>query len=97
MALITVSNAHGARRGDRNESRRGTAQLGPRPRFLVGDMTDSPLKREMQACAARLPVDDFTQAAYAQKNGNNGLSLPDLRQRNPVHRELLALAQGQRG
>jgi glycerophosphoryl diester phosphodiesterase len=30
-----------------------SAQLGPRPFFLVDDMTDSALKSELQACAAR--------------------------------------------
>ncbi len=30
-----------------------SAQLGPRPFFLVDDMTDSTLKTELQACAAR--------------------------------------------
>ncbi|MEO7405272.1 MAG: glycerophosphodiester phosphodiesterase family protein, partial [Burkholderiales bacterium] len=35
---------------ERNPS---TVQLGPRPFFLVDDMTDGPLKRELQACATR--------------------------------------------
>ena len=30
-----------------------SVQLGPRPFFLVDDMTEGPLKRELQACAAR--------------------------------------------
>ena len=30
-----------------------SVQLGPRPFFLVEDMSDGPLKRELQACAAR--------------------------------------------
>jgi len=30
-------------------------QLGPRPYFLVDDMSDGPLKRKLQACAARTP------------------------------------------
>lgn len=29
-------------------------QLGPRPYFLVDDMSDGPLQRELQACAARM-------------------------------------------
>lgn len=32
------------------------AQLGPRPFFLVEDMADGPLKRELQACAANTSV-----------------------------------------
>lgn len=40
---------------DRNNGpdRNASVQLGPRPYFLVEDMVDSPLKRELQACAAR--------------------------------------------
>lgn len=40
-----------------------SAQLGPRPFFLVQDMEDSPLKRHLQACAARTKtfrVSDFS-------------------------------------
>lgn len=32
--------------------RKASAQLGPRPFFLVNDMSESPLKHELQACAA---------------------------------------------
>jgi glycerophosphoryl diester phosphodiesterase len=34
-------------------AKRAVAQLGPRPFFLVEDMTESPLKTELQACAAK--------------------------------------------
>ncbi len=48
--LPTLAQAHGEHDGhDRNAS----VQLGPRPFFLVEDMKESPLKRELQACAAR--------------------------------------------
>ena len=39
--------------GGRGEGRNLTVQLGPRPFFLVNDMTDSALKSELQACAAQ--------------------------------------------
>jgi glycerophosphoryl diester phosphodiesterase len=45
-----------AERPDANEARpvqRGAVQLGPRPYFLVGDMLDSPLKQQLQACTGR--------------------------------------------
>jgi glycerophosphoryl diester phosphodiesterase len=38
---------------DDGHARQLNTQLGPRPYFLVDDMSDSPLKRELQACAAR--------------------------------------------
>ena len=52
-ALATAhSDADDHSRGDRGEGRNAsTVQLGPRPFFLVGDMTDSALKRDLQACA----------------------------------------------
>ncbi len=39
--------------GDARRGRSAAVQLGPRPFFLVQDMLDSPLKRELQACAQR--------------------------------------------
>lgn len=37
---------------DRNEARRGLkVQLGPRPYFLVDDMSPSPLKKKLQSCS----------------------------------------------
>ena len=42
-------------RGQRVDARNVGVQLGPRPFFLVNDMTDSPLKRTPQACASRRP------------------------------------------
>jgi len=37
---------------DNGNGKRATMQLGPRPFFLVDNMSDSPLKRSLQACAA---------------------------------------------
>jgi glycerophosphoryl diester phosphodiesterase len=41
---------------DRSERERSPVQLGPRPFFLVEDMSDGPLKRRLQACSARTTV-----------------------------------------
>ncbi|WP_119353222.1 glycerophosphodiester phosphodiesterase family protein [Azohydromonas sediminis] len=49
-ALLTAPSAH-ARGGDDRSS--PPVQLGPRPFFLVDDMRDGPLKRELQRCAKR--------------------------------------------
>ncbi len=38
---------------DKHTHRSQSAQLGPRPFFLVNDMTDSPLKERLQACARK--------------------------------------------
>ncbi|MGE3510472.1 MAG: glycerophosphodiester phosphodiesterase family protein [Vicinamibacterales bacterium] len=43
-ALLSASSGNPGRRTP-------TVQLGPRPYFLVNDMTDSPLKRTLQRCA----------------------------------------------
>ena len=52
-ALATASSdADDHLRGHPGEGRSAsTVQLGPRPFFLVNDMTDSALKRDLQACA----------------------------------------------
>lgn len=50
----------GYRRGG---SRAEPVQLGPRPYFLVDDMSDSPLKQQLQSCARRIKTferTDFT-------------------------------------
>jgi glycerophosphoryl diester phosphodiesterase len=49
-ALMAAPSAH-ARGGDDKPSL--PVQLGPRPFFLVDDMRDGPLKRELQRCAKR--------------------------------------------
>jgi glycerophosphoryl diester phosphodiesterase len=41
------------RSGRNGSSSIGSIQLGPRPFFLVNDMTDSPLKQKLQQCAAK--------------------------------------------
>lgn len=49
---LAMPGADAASHADRGEGRNAsTVQLGPRPFFLVNDMTDSALKRDLQACA----------------------------------------------
>lgn len=42
-------------RGNSDAGQSQSVQLGPRPYFLVNDMEDSPLKRELQACFDKNP------------------------------------------
>jgi glycerophosphoryl diester phosphodiesterase len=62
LALLMAAACLPAQAGERERERDrgrdaaeriGSVQLGPRPFFLVDDMTDSPLKRRLQSCAAR--------------------------------------------
>ncbi len=57
-ASAALLPALGCAHGDGDEGARGhgrnlTVQLGPRPFFLVNDMTDSALKSDLQSCAAQ--------------------------------------------
>ena len=49
-------------------------QLGPRPFFLVDDMSDSPLKRELQRCARR---GDFTPRDFSIGHRGAALQFPE--------------------
>jgi glycerophosphoryl diester phosphodiesterase len=53
LPALALADPAAASHADRGESRSAAAQLGPRPFFLVNDMTDSALKRELQACSQR--------------------------------------------
>ena len=50
-----LADGQGKRNGDplRWSQKPGSVQLGPRPFFLVDDMREGPLKRELQQCAQR--------------------------------------------
>ncbi len=48
--LACASHGH---HDDDDHGGNASVQLGPRPFFLVNDMTESPLKRRLQSCAAR--------------------------------------------
>jgi glycerophosphoryl diester phosphodiesterase len=50
-ASVALSAGMAARSADKNEDSGHDIQLGPRPFFLVNDMEDSALKRELLACS----------------------------------------------
>ncbi len=50
------------------------AQLGPRPFFLVADMADGPLKRELQACTRR---PGFTRSQFSIGHRGAALQFPE--------------------
>jgi glycerophosphoryl diester phosphodiesterase len=50
--LAVADDDHGKRRHDGAKAQ-PSVQLGPRPFFLVDDMSDGPLKRELKQCARR--------------------------------------------
>ncbi len=52
-AVLLISSPAPASAQSVAAPKRAVAQLGPRPFFLVNDMTESPLKQELQACAAK--------------------------------------------
>jgi glycerophosphoryl diester phosphodiesterase len=51
-----------------------TAQLGPRPFFLVNDMADSPLKQELQACTNRAV---FTRRDFSIGHRGAAMQFPE--------------------
>ena len=53
VGLASATPDADAYRGHDDANRGGSVQLGPRPFFLVNDMSDSPLKQELQACTNR--------------------------------------------
>ena len=54
--------------------RPASAQLGPRPFFLVDDMADSPLKRELQRCARR---GEFTPREFSIGHRGAAMQFPE--------------------
>lgn len=77
LALAASAMPAGAY-GDRHEhDRRGGAQpvqLGPRPFFLVDDMRDGPLKRQLQQCARR---GQFTARDWSIGHRGAALQFPE--------------------
>jgi glycerophosphoryl diester phosphodiesterase len=53
MAQAQSVDIHSERTVSNAVAKRAVAQLGPRPFFLVEDMSEGPLKQELQACAAK--------------------------------------------
>ena len=58
----------------RFESRGASAQLGPRPFFLVGDRTDSPLKQQLLACTRN---ERFTRTDFSIGHRGAALQFPE--------------------
>ena len=56
------------------DSNSRVAQLGPRPFFLVGDMADSPLKRQLQACTRRAI---FTRSDFSIGHRGAAMQFPE--------------------
>ena len=61
-----------SRHGDRE--RRSSIQLGDRPFFLVDDMTDSPLKQQLQSCARR---SNFSRTDFSIGHRGAALQFPE--------------------
>ena len=61
-------------RDDDARERVGSAQLGPRPFFLVEDMNDSALKRELQSCSRR---GSFRPAQWSIGHRGAALQFPE--------------------
>lgn len=51
-----------------------SVQLGPRPFFLVDDMTDGPLKQQLQACTTR---PSFSRSQFSIGHRGAGLQFPE--------------------
>ena len=69
----SASDAHHSRRLGGAE-RPTHVQLGPRPFFLVDDMVDSPLKRELQQCARR---GEFTPRDFSIGHRGAAMQFPE--------------------
>src|SRR5688572_13189676 len=50
LTIAATVGAHATGGGSSDHPSRDAVQLGPRPYFLVNDMTDSQLKRQLQSC-----------------------------------------------
>ena len=79
LAVLIAGTACASRGGHEDEhgghgDRGRTAQLGPRPFFLVGEMNDSPLKQRLQACSQR---DRFTARDFSIGHRGAGLQFPE--------------------
>lgn len=79
LAVLIAGTACASRGGHEdehggNDGRGRTAQLGPRPFFLVNEMNDSPLKQRLQACSQR---DRFTARDFSIGHRGAGLQFPE--------------------
>jgi glycerophosphoryl diester phosphodiesterase len=77
---MSVSTVHAADRDGHHANHHGKAhrpvvQLGPRPYFLVNDMADSPLKRELKACANER--ESFTRRDFSIGHRGAAMQFPE--------------------
>lgn len=70
-----TSAADDREREHRGEARGPSVQLGPRPFFLVNDMTDSRLKRELLSCANRKT--HFSRSDFSIGHRGAALQFPE--------------------
>jgi len=61
---------------DRDDGRDASVQLGPRPFFLVNDMKDSPLKRQLQACTRR-SASSFVRTDFSIGHRGAAMQFPE--------------------
>jgi glycerophosphoryl diester phosphodiesterase len=57
--------------GTREPASASSVQLGPRPYFLINDMTDSPLKHELQSCAQRKSTFAHSDFSMGQRDASS--------------------------
>lgn len=77
LALLALAACQGvppAQPEGAGRDRITSAQLGPRPFFLVEDMADSPLKRELQSCSRRT---SFRPAQWSIGHRGAALQFPE--------------------
>ncbi len=75
MAYLAPAFAH-ADDDHRSKNRNASSvQLGPRPFFLVNDMQESPLKTQLQACAARR--DEYKKSDFSIGHRGAALQFPE--------------------
>jgi len=64
-----------SRWSDRHDDRSPSVQLGPRPFFLVNDMSDSPLKRALKHCAEN--KNTFARSSFSISHRGAPLQFPE--------------------
>jgi glycerophosphoryl diester phosphodiesterase len=74
VTCLLPALAHADDDNQRKGPSQTSIQLGPRPFFLVNDMTDSPLKTQLQTCARR---DSFKQSDFSIGHRGAALQFPE--------------------
>ena len=74
ITCLLPALAHADDDDQRRSPGQTSVQLGPRPFFLVNDMTDSPLKTQLQSCARR---DSFKKSDFSIGHRGAALQFPE--------------------